>query len=332
MLQRFLFLRGKRAGNRVFSGFLILTFLLLPSVSVKIFTTFACDEFDGDYGSFLKADYSIDCGSDEHALFWWYAVAMIFCYPIGIPLMYYGLLRKVKHLLDPGQMDGRVIADTEELRLEKALEIRKSNENNPSLKRLAFLYQAYEPWCWWFEIVETLRKLALTGGLLFLKPGTASQIIIAMFMCLGAIRIYAGYAPFIDEFPDYLSEVAQWQLFFTMFAALAMKVNVDGENVEDKQMFDWALALLQLGCPAMVLCYAFLGMGKTCLKNRRKKKFEERNFIERTKENAEKEVEMNKLTGGVYEEIIVGSGEAQAVKAEAKSSAIIPAAEASAAL
>ena len=49
--------------------------------------SFACRIFDEDYGSFLKADYSIDCDGDEHALFQGYALVMILVYPVGIPLM-----------------------------------------------------------------------------------------------------------------------------------------------------------------------------------------------------------------------------------------------------
>ena len=68
-----------------------------------MFSNFACHEFDGDYGSFLKVDYSIDCEGTEHRVFSIYALACIAVYPLGIPLMYYMLLRKERNLLDPGQ-------------------------------------------------------------------------------------------------------------------------------------------------------------------------------------------------------------------------------------
>ena len=50
--------------NKLFELFLALTFLLLPSVSVKIFTTFGCVDFDNGT-SFLKVDFSLDCQSAE---------------------------------------------------------------------------------------------------------------------------------------------------------------------------------------------------------------------------------------------------------------------------
>lgn len=54
--------------NKLFELFLALTFLLLPSVSVKIFTTFGCVDFDNGT-SFLKVDFSLDCQSAEHTFY-----------------------------------------------------------------------------------------------------------------------------------------------------------------------------------------------------------------------------------------------------------------------
>ena len=155
---------------------------------------FACRVFDDDYGSFLKVDYSIDCDSDEHALFEAYAGVMILIYPVGIPLMYFVLLFSKRAMLDPGQEKFAHELGSEQEGLEKAIMERKRLErDDPGLESLSFLYGAYEPQCYWFEVVETLRRLLLTGGLLFLNPGTGGQIAASIIMCLGAMRVYAGY-------------------------------------------------------------------------------------------------------------------------------------------
>ena len=140
-------------------------------------------------------------------------------YPIGVPLMYFLLLRRERHLLDPGQVKFSFQLGSEEKGLEKALEERaKNEETHPDINRLAFLYHNYEPRSYHFEVIETIRKLVLTGGLIFLKPGTAAQIISAMLICLASMRIYVSFKPFIEEEVDTLSEAAQWQLFFVMFS------------------------------------------------------------------------------------------------------------------
>ncbi|GMH76271.1 hypothetical protein TrLO_g709 [Triparma laevis f. longispina] len=81
---------------------------------------------------------------------------------------------------------------------------------------------------------ETVRKLLLTGGLIFLKPATANQIVVSMLMCLGSIRTYAHYNPFVDPKTDIIAEIALWSLFFVMFGALLIKVNMDNESLQNR--------------------------------------------------------------------------------------------------
>jgi len=281
----------KRLSNKIFSAFLFMTFLILPSVSIQIFATFACREFDSGYGRFLKVDYSINCDDPSRNFYWYYAVLMGFIYPIGIPILYWCLLKNAqsKMLLDPGQ-HGLIgmsawkrrskpaekeeeniefnLADGEETQplndepedwhdwekidslseddaLDFAVYIRSKNEeDNPNMMRISFLYSMYEPQCYNFEVIETVRKLSLTGGLIFFNPGTASQIVVSMLMCLGSIRTYALYNPFVDPKIDIVAEVSQWSLFFILFGALLLRVNVDGESAQEQGYFDAALVLV----------------------------------------------------------------------------------------
>ena len=54
----------------------------------------------------------------------------------------------------------------------KAIEERERlEEENLHIKSLSFLYDAYEPKYYWFEVVETLRKLMLSGGLVIWGSG-----------------------------------------------------------------------------------------------------------------------------------------------------------------
>jgi len=291
--------QDKHLRTKIFEVFLAMTFVILTGVSVKIFSTFACQTFDGDYGSYLKVDYSLKCDhSAERWFYWLYAGFMILVFPLGIPMLYTYLLRKkvgtqetltdaiIRKILcrkklgseaggkiDPGQAEFERTMDDKQA-LKQALEEReKFEEEDPGLKALSFLYGSYEPKFWWFEIFETLRKLALTGFSVFLVPGTAAQIVMSMVMCLGATRMYCRKRPFISDFHDSFAEVVQWQLFFTMFAALAIRVNLDGEMLQDKVYFDVFLTVLQ-----------FLPMLVALIMNRDEVKEEVKNDIKEGKE------------------------------------------------
>ena len=62
------------------------------SVSTTIFRTFSCDSDFDDGKSYLKADYSVSCHSEEYKVYVAYATFMIFVYPVGIPVLYFILL------------------------------------------------------------------------------------------------------------------------------------------------------------------------------------------------------------------------------------------------
>jgi hypothetical protein len=129
--------------NAIFETFLAMTFLILPSVSIKIFSTFSCHLFD-DGSSNLKVDYNIDCNEKGHRLYELYALFMIFVYPIGIPFMYWFLLYRRRHDLDGGQTEKEKSMSNERA-LKMALEERRNKEeDDPTLKALSFLYSSYE--------------------------------------------------------------------------------------------------------------------------------------------------------------------------------------------
>ena len=76
---------------------LVLIYSVMPSVSTTVFGAFSCDylkdtgESYSD-GGYLIADYSIDCGTKEYALYATYSGVMVVVYPIGIPLVFALLL------------------------------------------------------------------------------------------------------------------------------------------------------------------------------------------------------------------------------------------------
>ena len=89
--------------------------------------------------------------------------------------VYFVLLYRVRRHPDPSQKRFAFELGSEEVGLKRATwEREKLMEEIPALY-FHILFTAYEPQCWWFEIVETLRRLILKGGLLFVNP-TKSEL------------------------------------------------------------------------------------------------------------------------------------------------------------
>ena len=189
---------------------LIFSFIIFPSVSTKIFQTFSCDTLD-NRESFMRVDYSVDCNSVEYDFAQTWAVIMILFYPLGIPLSYFCILFGNRKSLNPSSKvkedeEGReernqlaikiqermteIFEEDENLTFETAKEKAKAEvrEEDESIDRFKFLFDAYEPQMWWWEVFECLRRLMLTGMLIFCLDGTAGQIVIGMLLSLVASR------------------------------------------------------------------------------------------------------------------------------------------------
>jgi hypothetical protein len=76
---------------------------------------------------------------------------------------------------------------------------------------LTFLFEAYEPRCWYWESVECMRRLMLTGLLVFVPAGIL-QIVVASLIAMAFMVIYGAVSPFIDPTADKLATFAQARL------------------------------------------------------------------------------------------------------------------------
>ena len=93
-----------------------------------------------------------------------------------------------------------------------------------------FLFAVYTTKCWYWESVELVRKLILTSILALISPGSAGQVVVgtlvAFFALLGNLRL----RPFSEKSLNFVNAVAQMNLFFFLFVALLLKVNLDGDQ------------------------------------------------------------------------------------------------------
>ena len=232
--------------NTCIKIFLLLTFIIFPSVSTTVLRAFPCRDFD-DGSSLLKADYSIDCNASGRGGYVFYAVLMTLVYPIGIPTLYAVLLWKQRQLVCPEKREWQKvcgvklypplalsIADDDALLAEREAMLRdKSDDAHALLRSTQFLFKEYEPRFWWFEVFECARRLMLTGGTVFFLEGSATQVAAGIIVALISIHVYADTHPFIDKKDDRLAMAAQWSIFFTLFSGLLLKTKVPSDDGYD---------------------------------------------------------------------------------------------------
>ena len=120
----------ERVERENLSALLLLTFLVYSPSSSNVFRMFACERLDDDE-VYLRADYWILCLDNKHRVLQLYAgIMVVLVYPVGIPLMYAILLRRVRGILRP---DG------------------PARSNSPSASTLHTLWSPYRRGCYSYE-------------------------------------------------------------------------------------------------------------------------------------------------------------------------------------
>ena len=97
----------------------------------------------------------------------WLAIVL---YPICIPALYTALLCLAS----------------------KAL---RTETETPLSAALGFLHREFEPRYFWWEILEVVKKLVLVGFAAIIRPGSITQLVIAMILSLTLMQHLSAVAP-----------------------------------------------------------------------------------------------------------------------------------------
>ena len=173
--------------TRYLTVFFLLTYLVLPSVSTTIFGAFNCRTVDPDNvlpmtPLYLQNDLSISCTSSRYHFGVRWAIVMIFIYPVGITSMYAYVLyinrQDIINEVQSSDSDDSAEFKDAEATMSTAIYPPSTSSTRTGLmryvthKEIQFLHGAYEGRCWYWEIVETIRRLLLTAVLSVVAAGT----------------------------------------------------------------------------------------------------------------------------------------------------------------
>jgi hypothetical protein len=198
------FLR-KRPG--LYTAAIATTYLTLPTITTTVFGMFPCDEFDDGMSS-LRSDLSIDCNASGRGAWQAYGYLMVAVFPVGVPLMYWVLLYRMR----------------DRLRAEDRGEDEK-------LRGLVFLWEPYKKEYWWWEVFETLRRLAMTGLLSTIDPGSFTQISSGLMMGVVSTFLLTWFQPYAETRDNVIAALSGLLLVLTFLSAflIASQKLVEGD-------------------------------------------------------------------------------------------------------
>ena len=93
----------------------------------------------------------------------------------------------------------------------------------------SFLVKLYKPRYYWFEVVVFLKKMVLAGVLVFLDPGSTTQLYVALALSFGFFGILEHCQPYKSSKTQRIARIAEVNLFLTISFVLMMRINLDGE-------------------------------------------------------------------------------------------------------
>ena len=99
-----------------------------------------------------------------------------------------------------------------------------------------------------------MRRLSLTGLLIFFDPGTTNQIIVALMLSLLYCIVFFHFRPYEMDEDDDLGNICQLAIFVTVFACLIMKVEVDKTDNYDQNML--GIILLVVNFAGLAILFA----------------------------------------------------------------------------
>lgn len=221
---------------------LFIAFAVYPSVSRIILKAFECEELDGvDY---LKADYDLKCVTPEHKAYVAYASVMLLVYPVGIPTFFLWWLLRNKRIVQNGP---------------------SCPEDENKLKAFEGLWSPYKPRTFYYEIVEYVRRLTLTGLPVFVWPGSAKQIAVIIVLVMLFWIFSEMISPFRRRVDAWLYRGGAFTEFLSMYVALLVKIDMLSEDSTRNDGISSALIAGHVVLVLIVVSQSFISLRKEAI-------------------------------------------------------------------
>lgn len=188
--------------------------VVYPTASSIVFQSFACDDLDTGK-SYLRADHSLECYTAKHKIIMAYAGIMIVVYPFGIPFFYALILYRHRGTL-------------------------KSVERREAAGGIAVfrdLWKPYKPDMFWYEVLECVRRIVLSGIVVFIFPNTAGQVATTFLFAFAFFVVMLVFNPYMNKWDTWLARLGHAIVNMSMFMALLQKVDISEDERFSQDVF-----------------------------------------------------------------------------------------------
>ena len=202
---------------------------MYPSLGTKSLEMLNCETVAGE--DYLSSDFRVRCWEGDHAeasVIAWLAIAI---YVIGIPtLLAYALYASVDRAAALNTM--------------RSLRLRARREVKEVQIMFGSLYESYSSEYYYYEIVEMVRKLMLTGVLVFVQSGSSGQLLFGILICAAHVLFLANCAPYVSAFDNQIAQMTSCQLLLTMLIGIVYKLDSSIEGATEREFLAGILTFM----------------------------------------------------------------------------------------
>uniref|UniRef100_A0A7S1UI10 EGF-like domain-containing protein n=1 Tax=Phaeomonas parva TaxID=124430 RepID=A0A7S1UI10_9STRA len=130
---------------------------------------------------------------------------------------------------------------------------------------LRFLLENYEPEFWWFEILESFRRLSLTALPLFFPTGSVSQQVVGVLAAVVFMVIYLLTKPYVGDGDDALAALSQFIIFVVMVYGLTETASSGEISEVGEEQIGYILIAMHV-VMLMTVVWAFLFLSRVIIK------------------------------------------------------------------
>ena len=116
------------------------------------------------------------------------------------------------------------------------------------------LWGAYRPDVYYYEVVECVRRVTLSGIIVFILPNTAGQVATAFLLSLFFAALFMALDPYSSWFDTSVARTGHMVVLISMFVALLQKVDMGDDDDLSQNVF--AIVLVLANCFMIVAAAA----------------------------------------------------------------------------
>ena len=115
---------------------------------------------------------------------------------------------------------------------------------------------------YYWELVMLMQKLLLTGLLIFIKPGTTSQVACGFFISITFFVIHVRTSAYVEDLEDDLQFCAMLSITMTLFGGVLLKTNTQDEDPYGAAAMTGLLIAVNVGVVVLFMFQGYLAFKK----------------------------------------------------------------------